>query len=320
MHGPILKERSLQEFRSMIRLSSLRSAPLALAYWLGAAGSNEGPTARILLFHGTPRRGAAVLERQLRWLKRRFQIVPLRSLVAAAAKADGAIGRKVALTFDDGLRSNVGVAYPILHQLAIPATFFICPGLVDRGSWLWTHEARRRLARLDAAARRDIAQEWRAPGEIESFVEWMKTLDVAARQRVEARLREATPRFAPTPAEREDFDLASWQELRRLDPAVVTIGSHTLTHAILPRISSGEAEIEVRDSRRQLERGLERPVELFAYPNGDHNAAVEACVRKHYRAAVTASRGWVCRGADAHQLPRLAAPRGVLRLARRLYP
>jgi peptidoglycan/xylan/chitin deacetylase (PgdA/CDA1 family) len=303
----------------MLSLSSLRSAPLALAYWLGAAGGNEPPAGRILLFHGTPRREAAVLERQLRWLKRRFQIVPLRSIVAAAANG-GAVGGKLALTFDDGLRSNVAVAYPILHQLAIPATFFICPGLVDRGSWLWNHEARQRMRRIDAAARCELAAEWGAPHEVEPFIEWMKTLEVEKRKRVEARLREATPCFAPTPDEREEFDVAGWEELRRLDPAVVTIGSHTLTHPILPATPPAEVETEVRDSRRLLERGLQRPVELFAYPNGDHNAAVEACVRKHYRAAVTASRGWVCRGAETHRLPRLAAPRGVLRLARRIYP
>jgi peptidoglycan/xylan/chitin deacetylase (PgdA/CDA1 family) len=272
-----------------------------------------------MMFHGTPRRAAAALERQLRWLKRRFQIVPLRSIVAAAANG-GAVGGKLALTFDDGLRSNVAVAYPILHQLAIPATFFICPGLVDRGSWLWNHEARQRMRRIDAAVRCELAAEWGAPHEVEPFIEWMKTLEVEKRKRVEARLREATPCFAPTPDEREEFDVASWAELRRLDPAVVTIGSHTLTHPILPATPPAEVETEVRDSRRLLERGLQRPVELFAYPNGDHNAAVEACVRKHYRAAVTASRGWVCRGADTHRLPRLAAPRGVLRLARRIYP
>jgi peptidoglycan/xylan/chitin deacetylase (PgdA/CDA1 family) len=304
----------------MMKLGTLRKVPLALAYWSGMIVPRDDSAGRILMFHGTPRGEARAFERQLRWLKRRFQIVPLRSLVAAAANGDGAVGRKVALTFDDGLRSNVSVAYPILHKLAIPATFFICPGLVDRGSWLWNHEARRRFASLDAPARRELAQEWRAPHDVEPFIEWMKTLDLDLRRQVEARVREATPRFAPTPAEREECDLASWEELRRLDPAVVTIGSHTLTHAILPRISSADAEIEVRDSRQQLERGLQRPVELFAYPNGNHNAAVAACVRKHYRAAVTASRGWVSRGADAHELPRLAAPRGVLRLARRIYP
>lgn len=304
---------------AMFSLGTLRSAPVALANWIGAARREETPSACILLYHGTPRRDAAALERQLRWLKRRFSIVPLRSIVAAAANG-GTLSRKVALTFDDGLRSNVDVAYPILHQLAIPATFFICPGLVDRASWLWTHEARSRLARLEGGARRELAAEWRAPHEIDPFVEWMKTLGLAARRRVEARLREATASFAPTAAEHEDFDLAGWEALRRLDPAIVTIGSHTLTHPILPGTPPADLEAEVRDSRRLLERGLQRPVEFFAYPNGDHDAGAEVAVRKHYRAAVTVAHGWVRRGADAHRLPRLSAPRGVLRLARRIYP
>jgi peptidoglycan/xylan/chitin deacetylase (PgdA/CDA1 family) len=319
MHAAILKERSLAQSASMLNLGTLRSAPIALANWIGIARRDDRPSACILLFHGTPRREAAALERQLRWLKRRFSIVPLRSIVASAANG-GVLERKVALTFDDGLLSNVEVAYPILHKLAIPATFFVCPGLVDRASWLWTHEARRRLGRLDAAARREFAAEWQAPSEIDPFVEWMKTLDLAARRRVEARLREATPRFVPTPAEREEFDLAGWEALRRVDPAVVTIGSHTLTHPILPGTPPADVETEVRDSRKLLERGLQRPIEFFAYPNGDHDAAAEAAVRKHYRAAVTVAHGWVRRGADAHRLPRLSAPRGVLRLARRIYP
>jgi peptidoglycan/xylan/chitin deacetylase (PgdA/CDA1 family) len=302
----------------MLTASALRAAPIAFANWIGVAGRDAQPSARILLYHGTPRDEAAALERQLRWLKRRFRIVPLRSIVAAAQHG-GAVDGRVALTFDDGLRSNVTVAYPILHRLALPATFFICPGLVDRASWLWTHETRRRLARLEAAARRELAAEWNAPPEVERFVEWMKTLELDARRRIEARLRDATPGFAPTPGEREAFDLADWQELRCLDPAIVSIGSHTLTHPILPGAPAAEIETEVRESRRQLERQLERPVEFFAYPNGYHDAATEACVRKHYRAAVTASLGWVRRGADAHRLPRLAAPRGVLRLARRIY-
>ena len=75
----------------------------------------------------------------------------------------------------------------------------------------------------------------------------------------------------------------------------------------------------MRDSRRQLERTLERPVDTFAYPNGDLDPASDTCVRKHYRVAVTTANGWVARGADAHRLPRLAGPSSVLKLARRIY-
>lgn len=289
----------------MITLKAMRAAPFALAAWAGMTGRDAEPTARILVYHGTPAHEAAMFERQLRWLKRRFDIVPLGTLAAAAA--DGAIGRMAALTFDDGLRSNVSVAYPILRKLAIPATFFVCPGLVDRAAWLWTHEVRRRLARLGLSAQR-----------VESFVEWMKRLELTARKGVEARLAAATPDFAPTAEERSHYDLASWDELRRLDPAIVTIGSHTLTHPILPCTPAAEIETEVRESRRALEERLQRPIDFFAYPNGDLDSVSEESVRRHYRGAVTAEHGFVRRGTDAQLLPRLIAPQGVLRLARRL--
>ena len=302
----------------MLTLRSLGAVPRAVANWAGISGRDERPVARILLYHGTPRRDAAALERQLRWLKRRFQIVPLRSIVAAASNG-GVLGSKVALTFDDGLRSHVEVAYPLLHRLAIPATFFVCPGLVDRARWLWTHETRRRLSRLSPQARAELAAEWQAPSGIEEFVAWMRNLDNGTQQRVQARVREATPQFTPTASERAEFDLADWNALRKLDPAIITIGSHTLTHRILRSTPPAELESEVRDSRLQLERGLQRPIDTFAYPDGDCGPAADACVRKHYRAAVTTTSGWVKRGADTHQLPRLAAPTSVLKLARRIY-
>jgi peptidoglycan/xylan/chitin deacetylase (PgdA/CDA1 family) len=302
----------------MLTLRTLRAVPRAITNWAGITGRDERPVARILMYHGTPRRDAASFERQLRWLKRRFNIVPLRT-IANAVSNGGTLADKVALTFDDGLRSNVEVAYPLLHRLAIPATFFVCPGLVDRAKWLWTHETRSRLARLSPQARAELAQEWSRSADATAFVAWMKTLDSAARRRVEQRLREATPDFAPTAEEREAHDLADWKALRRLDAAIITIGSHTLTHPILPGVPAAELETEVRDSRRQLERGLERPVDTFAYPNGDLDPAADACVRRHYRIALRASGGWVKRGVDLHRLPRIAAPGGMLQLARRIY-
>jgi peptidoglycan/xylan/chitin deacetylase (PgdA/CDA1 family) len=302
----------------MLTLRTLRAIPRAVTNWAGITGRDERPVARILLYHGTPRRQAASLERELRWLKRRFNIVPLRS-IANAASNGGTLGDKVALTFDDGLRSNVEIAYPLLHRLAIPATFFVCPGLVDRARWLWTHETRARLARLSPAARAELAREWDVPAGTADYVDWMKTLDCAARKRMLQRLQEATPDFTPTAAEHEEHDLADWKALRQLDPGIITIGSHTLTHPILPGVPEAELEAEVRDSRRQLERGLDRPVDTFAYPNGDLDPAADACVRRHYRVALRASGGWVKRGVDLYRLPRIPAPSGVLRLARRMY-
>jgi len=299
----------------------LLKAPLALAYWMGIAGREErnNGCARILTFHGTPRHRAAELEHQLRYLRRQFEIVPLRSLAASIAAPSAALDSQLVLTFDDGLRSNITVAFPILKKLRIPATFFVCPGLIEQKKWLWPHEVRQRLLSVRPGVGHDLAGEFGAPCDAGGFVEWMKTLDLASRRRVEDRVREATRSYVPSAAEREDFDLADWDELRQLDPALLTIGSHTLTHPILPVSSAREIEVEVGESRHLIEARLQRTVDLFCYPNGDQNPAVLDCVRKHYRAAVTGSASWVRVGCDPHLLPRVGVCPGVFRLAWNLH-
>jgi peptidoglycan/xylan/chitin deacetylase (PgdA/CDA1 family) len=258
---------------------------------------------RILMYHGTPRRDAEALERQLRLLSLAFPVVPLEIL------GERRTGRaRVALTFDDGLRNNVEVAYPILKKLGLTATFFVCPGLVDGQRWLWNHEARQRLLFSGKSAE-----------QAEEGVERMKKMRIAERRAAEEELRRATPGFEPTAAQREEFDLATWEELRALDPDVITIGSHTMTHPILTSLTEDETEVEMRDSRISLENRLQRPVALFCYPNGDLNEGALASARRHYRSAVTVEPGRLEAGVDPHLMPRYAAhAQWTRRLARRM--
>ena len=273
----------------------------------------------ILMYHGTPQRDAARLARQLRAIAFFFEVVPLEELGATRGRRKGRARRRVALTFDDGLRSNVRVAYPILLALGLRATFFVCPGLVESGRWLWNHEARQRLCSLRPEALRELASALAAPAQVEAFVEWLKTLPLGARRRAEEAVRAATPGFAPSLAQREAFDIAGWDELRKLDPRVVAIGSHSLTHPILTSLSGDETDVELRESRAALERELDRPAPLFCYPNGALNDAALQAARRYYRCAVTVEPRSLERDADPHLLPRFAAePDRALRLARRL--
>jgi peptidoglycan/xylan/chitin deacetylase (PgdA/CDA1 family) len=306
----------------VLRVRTLVSAPLALAYWLGVAGAakrNNG-RGRILMLHGIPRQHAGLFRRVLKYIRRNFEVVPLEVLAAGAASGtDTGLRTRLAITFDDGLRNNVEVAYPILKALGAPATFFVCPELIDEGRWLWNHEARQRLRTLAPAARLELAHELGGDKDVESIIYRMKRLPPYDRSRAEQRIREATPGFAPSAAERHQFDLAGWDELRGLDPSVVTLGSHTLTHPILTTLSGEEAEREIAGSRRLLERRLERAVESFAYPNGDADDEVLACVRRNYRSAVSVEEGQVAPGCDPHMLPRINVPGSVLRLALSLH-
>ena len=272
-------------------MSKIISAACAAGYWSGIAGrtQRDDNVARILVLHGTAQRDAARLERELAYVVRWFEPVSLSELLSRFS--DGArLARVVAITFDDGLRNNVTVAYPILRRLGVPATFFVCPGLIDTGKWLWTHHMRRRLHHGGAPLRDSLGRGYGKERNDEQFLVWMKSLDRASRQAVEQAVCAATPSYRPSPEEHHEFDLAGWDELRRLDPALVTIGSHTMTHPILPGLSEEECEFELRESRRRIEQELQRPADLLAYPNGDHSPSVLALAARHYRGAVTSAR------------------------------
>ena len=212
----------------------------------------------------------------------------------------------VALTFDDGTRNNGTVAEPILKRLGLPATFFICPGLVGRGGWLWNQEARERLRSLPAPEFTALADSFGRTGEnFDRVVQWMKTLPLHSRTHIERVIRAATPNFRPSDAQRQKFDLMNWAELKALDPALITLGAHSTNHPILANCTATELANEVVECRTLLENELSRPVEYFCYPNGDFNAQVAELTRVTYTAAVTTQPGFIKTDADYHQLPRL---------------
>ena len=120
--------------------------------------------------------------------------MPLADVVKHARGGARPRRQGIALTFDDGLRNNYTVAYPILARLGTPATFFVCPGLIDGGRWLWNHEARERLRSLAPAPRAELAGGLGAPfSEPTAVVTWMKTLARQPREDVEDAIRLATP-------------------------------------------------------------------------------------------------------------------------------
>ena len=290
-------------------------APLAVAYWLGAIGGkafNSGGDI-VFLCHGTPQRIAGRLELQLRYLRRLFTVVPFETIATSAADSPRpGQNRRAAIVFDDGIRNNITVAYPILRALGVPATFFVCPGLINERKWIWTREARRRLQFATPEVRADLARALGAPNDIERFILWMKRLKLFDRAKAEAALRHTTRTFTPSEDDRDAFDLADWSELRTLDPAIVSIGSHSMTHPILPTLSDAAIEVELRESRRMLEEKLDRAVEFFSYPDSGVDWRVLAAARRHYRGAVAHSSGVLL---NAHMVPSTHLPANVLRLA-----
>ncbi|MGZ4890156.1 MAG: polysaccharide deacetylase family protein [Candidatus Angelobacter sp.] len=289
---------------------------------LSSAIARHQGCGRILMYHGVAPEGAQALAAQLRYLVRHFKVVSLGTMLDRLTNGSFPLAHEIVLTFDDGLRNNLTVVYPILSELQLPATFFVCPALVESGAWLWNHEMRCRLQTLAAPELAELRMKLLAPGtSVDGIVEWMKTLQLLQRRKAEATIRQATPGFRPTASQQAAFDMMDWDDLLSLDRDLITVGSHTMSHPILTTLSAKEIELELLESRRSLEQRLQRTVDFFCYPNGSYDKRAYQAVQKTYRAAVTTEGGIVDgrEGLDLHRLPRIPSAESTALTAWRLH-
>lgn len=94
-------------------------------------GSGVRPPAVVLMYHSVKKESKARFERQVDSILRNSKIVPL--------DFAGALNGKfaVAITFDDGFRSVVENALPVLGEKKVPSTFFIPSGhLGGKAPWI----------------------------------------------------------------------------------------------------------------------------------------------------------------------------------------
>lgn len=73
-------------------------------------------------------------EQQMRYLKRRFDVVPLASAVDALLAGRSPSRDQVAVTFDDGYDDVFTNAFPILQRLGVPSSVFVATDFIDEKS------------------------------------------------------------------------------------------------------------------------------------------------------------------------------------------
>jgi peptidoglycan/xylan/chitin deacetylase (PgdA/CDA1 family) len=101
--------------------------------------------------------------------------------------------------------------------------------------------------------------------------------------------------------------VASWDEVRALAAAGVTIGSHTRHHRRLTRLGEVEREVELVASLAELRENVPGAAAVIAYPNGDHDDPVcEATREAGYVLAYTTEKGRNGAGTDPFRLRRVS--------------
>lgn len=104
--------------------------------------------------------------------------------------------------------------------------------------------------------------------------------------------------------QREELRTLAWDDLRELaEDELIEIGSHTKSHAHLPKLSDADLRDELAGSKEAIEDHLGRPARYLAYPFGEEGERVRRAAEAAGYAAAFAAPGSSLH-ADSFRLPR----------------
>lgn len=151
----------------------------------------------------------------------------------------------VIITVDDGWHDNYNNVIPISLKLNIPVTIFITTEPVEFGGGYWwsyiKNSPKEKIINTSVLALKKSVNSKRI-----KFVNEIKALVNIERQAM------------------------TIDQLRIIsNNPLITLGSHTITHPILPNCTDVEAQSEIAGSKLILEKWLDREIHSFSYPNGD---------------------------------------------------
>lgn len=189
----------------------------------------------------------------------------------------------VVITIDDGWQSNLDNIVPIADKYKVPVEIFVSTEVVEKGQGYW-------WSYIVASRKMGLSKE---------PVEFFKTIDNEDRVRI---LEETKTKIQLT---REALTIDQVAEISK--SPYVGIGSHSVSHPILPRCTNDGSKNEILYSKEVLEKWTGKQVKHFAYPNGDFsNREISFLKRYGYTLAFTTEQKYLTREklANRYRLPR----------------
>jgi peptidoglycan/xylan/chitin deacetylase (PgdA/CDA1 family) len=246
--------------------------------------------------------------------------------------------RTVSVTFDDGYADNLYNAKSLLERYDVAATVFVASGYVGNEREFWWDELERLLLQpgtvpqtvflrvIGGVFERYLGESahystdeyrrhrgWRCGSSAPtlrhslyySLWKLLGSLGEVERRDV---LDQLIAWAGGDAMSRMTHRTLSAAELATLQSGgLIEIGSHTVTHPFLSRLSEARQRDEIRRSKADLEAMLDSPVARFAYPHGDYTMASVAIVQEAgFDCACSTTMESVRPGTDNLQLPRIA--------------
>lgn len=220
----------------------------------------------------------------LRTLIPKYNIISLQDYIKAkeAGTVDELPPKSLIITLDDGHKSNYELK-PLLERYNVPATIFLCSGIVDTNRHFWWKQdtgkeySREHLKRIPNKEKLEILRGF--------------GFEV---------IKEFEDRQALSKDEIEDMkDMVDFQ-------------SHTEFHPILPNCTDEEAYEEISQSKKDLEDKYGFKIYALSYPNGDYSDRDIALAKKAgYTCGITIEPGFNSQDTDLFRLKRASIRDGA---------
>ncbi len=215
-----------------------------------------------------------LFRKHVRYLHKHYNLISLSQLVQAIHQQNWSNMPQKALviTIDDGHKGNYALL-DIIREFQLKPTIFACSHIVDTHRHYWWKNAYSNNAHLKTLPREEM----------------LKCLHDEVG-------------YSPKRSYTERQAL-SREEIQALQAVGVDFQAHTCYHPILPHCSSAESWREINECKHKLEHLTHKPVEHFAYPNGDYSERdIKQVKQAGYHSARSMDFGWNTLNTDVFKL------------------
>jgi len=214
--------------------------------------------------------------RQMRYLKKHYQILPLDDYAEVFLNHSSQSERAVALTFDDCGQRTFSLVEPVLSQEHLPATFFANTSHLKDGKLLWfTYFNALCFEKVySSIAIDDVVYPLQTKAQC--FQAWRTLIQQAQTSGDAIAYSEAFSVKYPLPAEitRKYLGLTEEQIKKIGSSAQFALGGHTHHHPYLTHLNGEEQREEIETNKQMLEHIGGKPVHSFAYPGGKYTLQI----------------------------------------------
>lgn len=217
-------------------------------------------------------------ELSFKYLSEHYNLISLNDLIEFYynKKTQNLPPKSLIITIDDGYEGNYHLL-PLIKKYNIPVTIFLTAGLVNTKRQFWFDFPQSKFSK-----------------------KYLKS--ISNKKRLEL-LKEI--------GFEQDKDFGSQVCLTKTQiydmKEYVDFQSHTIFHPILPNCENDEAEKEIFESKRILEKDFDLNINSFAFPNGSFSERdIEIVKKAGYKCSLTTEPGFNDKTTNIYRLKRIS--------------